>query len=103
MTFTFNGTAVYIYGAKRSNHGTYSGKRFFRNNKAVLANLTVSLDGGDPLLQLGRTDPRTIQALLYEQQDLDPNREHIVVVTNLPSRTDRSSVYRILYQPFRDR
>ena len=26
MIFTFNGTAVYIYGSKRPNHGIYSGK-----------------------------------------------------------------------------
>ena len=26
MTLTFNGTAVYVYGAKRANHGFYSGE-----------------------------------------------------------------------------
>ena len=27
MTFTFNGTAVYVYGAKRPNHGYYEGEQ----------------------------------------------------------------------------
>jgi hypothetical protein len=26
VSFTFNGTAVFIYGSKRFNHGVYSGK-----------------------------------------------------------------------------
>lgn len=26
MFFTFNGTAVYVYGSKRFNHGVYSGE-----------------------------------------------------------------------------
>jgi hypothetical protein len=29
MTYKFNGTAVYVYGAKRQNHGAYSGQLLF--------------------------------------------------------------------------
>ena len=90
MTFTFNGTAVYIYGAKRFNHGIYSGKHV-PSSKLDLFSLSVSLDGGDALLQSGRgAASGDFQALLYQKEDLDPAVEHNVVVTNLPSRTDRA-------------
>lgn len=34
-----------------------------------------------------------MQALLYQKEDLDPTKEHSVVVTNLPSRTDLSGKF----------
>jgi hypothetical protein len=53
--------------------------------------VSVSLDGGDALLQSGKGgNPGDFQALLYQKEDLDPAKEHNVVVTNLPSRTDRA-------------
>jgi hypothetical protein len=49
---------------------------------------SVSLDGGPPLLQSGaKTSPEEYQALLYRQDDLDRDKEHTVVITNLPSRS----------------
>ena len=96
MIFTFNGTAVYIYGSKRPNHGIYSGELVpFSQIEYVL--ILVSLDGGDALLQSGRGgNPGDFQALLYQKEDLDPAKEHNVVVTNLPSRTDRAGELFIL-------
>jgi len=90
MIFTFNGTAVYIYGSKRPNHGIYSGELAPYSQIGYVLT-SVSIDGGDALLQSGRGgNPGDFQALLYQKEDLDPGKEHNIVVTNLPSRTDRA-------------
>jgi hypothetical protein len=90
MIFTFNGTAVYNYGSKRPNHGIYSGK-LVPSSQVGSVLTSVSLDGGDALLQSGKGgNPGDFQALLYQKEDLDPSKEHNIVVTNLPSRTDRA-------------
>lgn len=42
MSFTFNGTAVYVYGSKRRNHGVYSGERDGRHySRYPVATLTA--------------------------------------------------------------
>ncbi|WWD19634.1 hypothetical protein CI109_104096 [Kwoniella shandongensis] len=71
FTFRFNGTAIYIYGARRSEHGTYS----------------VQLDEGDVLYTLGYDDPDRFQTLLYTAGGLSHNIEHVITLTNLPSKT----------------
>jgi hypothetical protein len=63
-SFSFNGTGVYLYGAKRGNHGSYS--------VSIDDRVTPGLngDGGDQY-----------QTLLYGKSDL-PYGLHRVVVTN---------------------
>jgi hypothetical protein len=86
MALTFNGTAVAIYGAKRYNHGVYSGEFSGTMKRAVLRDL-VSLDGSQPWLQSGGENKEEFQALLFKQADLDESKEHTVVITNLPSKS----------------
>ena len=86
MALTFNGTAVAIYGAKRYNHGVYSGEFSETIERAVLRVL-VWLDGSPPWLQSGGEDKEEFQALLFKQADLDESEEHTVVITNLPSKS----------------
>lgn len=43
-------------------------------------------------MQSGKAPPPgEFQVVLFQALDLDPDREHIVQVTNLPSETDRPS------------
>jgi len=67
-TLNFNGTSVWIFGAKRGNHGNYS----------------VSLDGQSPLMFSGlQADPGSFQFPLYFATGLTQG-PHKVVVTNVP-------------------
>ncbi|KAH8827747.1 hypothetical protein DL96DRAFT_1115101 [Flagelloscypha sp. PMI_526] len=61
----FNGTAVYIYGARRFNHGQF----------------TVDVDGETESLD-GKADPDEFQQVLYSKTGLSPNQEHEVTLTN---------------------
>ncbi|OCF39000.1 hypothetical protein I317_07217 [Kwoniella heveanensis CBS 569] len=70
-SFTFNGTAVYIYGAKRDNHGTYS----------------TQLDGGSVTYQKGYDGKLEMQAVIFSAVGLSAEHEHTVILTNLPSQT----------------
>ena len=63
MQLKFKGSAVYVYGAMRGNHGLYS----------------AQLDGGNLVYQLGYSEEPKIQALLFSQGGLDPKNEHTVV------------------------
>ncbi|WVF73070.1 hypothetical protein IAT40_007889 [Kwoniella sp. CBS 6097] len=72
MSFTFNGTAVYIYGAKRANHGTYSSQ----------------LDGGSVAYHRGYEGKLEMQAVIFSAAGLSADHEHTVVLTNLPSQTN---------------
>jgi hypothetical protein len=63
MQLKFKGSAVYIYGAMRNNHGLYS----------------AQMDGGNVVYQLGYAAGADIQALLYSQAGLDPDQEHTLV------------------------
>ncbi|OCF39001.1 hypothetical protein I317_07218 [Kwoniella heveanensis CBS 569] len=72
VSFTFNGTAVYIYGAKRANHGVYS----------------TQLDGGSVSYQRGYDGTTEIQGLIYTAAGLAADKEHTVVFANLPSQTN---------------
>ncbi|TYJ57092.1 hypothetical protein B9479_002193 [Cryptococcus floricola] len=71
VSLTFNGTAITIYGAQRANHGAYS----------------TQLDGGTPSIQTGYLAEANFQAPLFEAASLDGDREHTVILVNLPSET----------------
>lgn len=93
MELAFNGTAIYIYGSKRANHGAYSGMppRSFTALMFV-AYFSVTLDDAQPFSGLGRGSPPGLyQQLLYSAIALSSDREHRVRVTNLPSQTSRPS------------
>jgi hypothetical protein len=65
--FSFNGTAVYLYGAKRANHGGYS----------------ISIDEQEiPSTFNGSSTPEQFQTLLYGNASLSYG-EHHVVLTNV--------------------
>jgi hypothetical protein len=65
MSLTFNGSAIYVYGAKRGNHGLYS----------------VQVDDGSVQYQLGYSPDPAIQSLLYAQGGLSTDQSHTVVRT----------------------
>jgi len=64
-SLTFNGTAVWIYGAKRANHGPYN----------------VTLDGR-VFTDDGFRDGELFQQVLFAAVDLDPTRPHTISITN---------------------
>ncbi|KAG1866695.1 hypothetical protein F4604DRAFT_1682768 [Suillus subluteus] len=64
-TFSFNGTAFWIYGAKRSNHGTY----------------TVTVDGANYAGNDGQSNNALFQQVLFNQSDLTQGL-HTVSLTN---------------------
>lgn len=65
-SFSFNGTGVQIYGAKRSNHGLYH----------------VNLDNGPNIVMNGSAaDPGVFQILLYSATALQQGL-HQVKITN---------------------
>jgi hypothetical protein len=86
MALDFNGTEIWVYGAKRGNHGNYSGKLITYNHEHNTKEI-VSLDGSDPQDQSGMIpDPGTYQSVLYQATKLDGTRPHHIQVTNLPCR-----------------
>jgi hypothetical protein len=85
MALDFNGTDIWVYGAKRDNHGNYSGLSRFLNRLRSVTKEVVSLDGGEPVIQSGlKAKPETYQSLLYQATKLDPNSPHHIQVTNVP-------------------
>jgi len=64
-TLTFNGTTVWIYGAKRGNHGPYN----------------VTLDG-KVFTDDGFYDGQVFQQLLFSAVELDATKPHTVSITN---------------------
>ncbi|WVQ80484.1 hypothetical protein IAT38_002589 [Cryptococcus sp. DSM 104549] len=64
-TLSWEGGAIWIYGAKRSNHGWFS----------------ISLDSADPLYYSGFSATETFQVLLYASGELDVG-QHKVVLRN---------------------
>lgn len=64
-TFSFNGTAFWIYGAKRSNHGTY----------------TVVVDGATFAGNTGQSNANLFQQVLFNQSGLT-QESHTVSITN---------------------
>jgi hypothetical protein len=71
-SFSFNGTGVYLYGAKRWNHGSY----------------TVTVDGVIVQNASGVGDD-IYQALLYGISDMEYGLHHIILTnTGAPSYVD---------------
>ncbi|KAG2339767.1 hypothetical protein BDR05DRAFT_891250 [Suillus weaverae] len=64
-TFSFNGTAFWIYGAKRSNHGTY----------------TVAVDGANFAGNTGQSNANLFQQVLFNQSGLT-QKLHTVSIMN---------------------
>lgn len=64
-TLDFYGTACYLFGAKRPNHGQY----------------TVTIDNGSPSSFDGLSDPDQFQQLLFSKTDFDLGN-HTITVTN---------------------
>lgn len=71
-TLTFNGTAIWIYGAKRENHGPYS----------------TTLDGS-VFTDDGYYDGRLFQQVLFSAVGLDGTVPHTVSITNMPTNDSR--------------
>ncbi|TRM60086.1 hypothetical protein BD626DRAFT_408047 [Schizophyllum amplum] len=63
-SFSFNGTDVYVYGAKRGNHGQY----------------TVALDGSSNTFD-GYSKPDEFQVALFTAGSLSTNKMHTVTIT----------------------
>ncbi|ODO05388.1 hypothetical protein L198_02081 [Cryptococcus wingfieldii CBS 7118] len=74
VSLTFNGTAITIYGAKRTNHGAYS----------------TQLDGGSTTLQIGYLADVKFQVPIFSAKSLSSDDEHTIILKNLPSQTSVS-------------
>lgn len=83
MTLDFNGTEIWVYGAKRWNHDIYSGVLDYRVITVDTDDI-VSLDGSEPVKQSGNVYDGEFQALLYHANKLDLDRVHHIQVTNTP-------------------
>ena len=70
-TLTFNGTGVWIYGAKRGNHGPYN----------TTLDGSVSTDDGF-------FDGDLFQQVLFSAMELDGTTPHTVSITNSPTDTE---------------
>lgn len=106
MFLNFNGTAIYVYGAMRTNHGLYS-STFQTCSTRPTSSLTwtlAQLDGGQVGFFLGSADSNKFQQDIFQAKALNPNVKHTVVgsfthhanteetdcsqrITNLPSQT----------------
>lgn len=64
-TLNFYGSACYLFGAKRPNHGPF----------------TVTIDNGSPSSFDGLSDPDQFQQLLFSKTDFDLGN-HTITVTN---------------------
>ncbi|WWC94845.1 hypothetical protein V866_001695 [Kwoniella sp. B9012] len=74
-TSEFNGTAIYVYGAKRDYHGTYG----------------VQLDG-DPLQELdGYSDEVLIQELLFKKEELKNDKGSVADTTPPPQYSEEDT------------
>lgn len=74
MSFSFNGTAVEIFGAKRGNHGDY---------QITIDNVTSTSPG--------RTDPDVLKTSLFSISNLAQGF-HTVTLTNKPTDNNHNFV-----------
>ncbi|WVW86123.1 hypothetical protein I302_108163 [Kwoniella bestiolae CBS 10118] len=72
MEFRFNGTGISIVGSKRNNHGVYG----------------VKVDDETETFYSGYSANPIFQTELYDRNDLSTDQEHIIRITNYPTRTD---------------
>ncbi|WWC91691.1 uncharacterized protein L201_006637 [Kwoniella dendrophila CBS 6074] len=72
VSLTFNGTAIAVYGARRSNHGYYATK----------------LDDGAMTFQNANSGPPKFQTVIFQAAGLSPNIEHTLTMTNTPDKNN---------------
>ncbi|WVW86124.1 hypothetical protein I302_108164 [Kwoniella bestiolae CBS 10118] len=72
IEFRFNGSKIQVYGAKRNNHATYG----------------VELDGSNPIYTSGHSDQAQYQTVIFSQDDLPTDIEHVITMTNHPNGID---------------
>ncbi|KAL1734883.1 hypothetical protein EV714DRAFT_280895 [Schizophyllum commune] len=82
MSFTFNGSAIAIYGSKRFNHGRYQNQIVDRADRVFLQ---IKIDGDFVTEQDGHADPDQFQQELFSADDLDAGL-HTVELTNLEQK-----------------
>ncbi|WWC94850.1 hypothetical protein V866_001701 [Kwoniella sp. B9012] len=75
MEFRFNGSRIQVFGAKRDNHATYG----------------VELDGSNPIYTSGHNDNAQYQTVIFSQDDLPTDTEHVITMTNHPNGIDSKS------------
>jgi hypothetical protein len=71
-SLTFNGTAVWVYGAKRGNHGPYN----------------ITLDGR-VFTDNGFYDGQLFQQILFSAIELDGTKPHTVSIANSPTEATK--------------
>jgi hypothetical protein len=71
-TFSFNGTGIWLFGAKRGNHGLYN----------------ITLDGSTTTLSGFAADPGIFQTPLFGQSHLK-NTLHTITLTNAGANPNR--------------
>ena len=89
MFFNFNGTAVYVYGGMRSNHGNYSSKldhHYHCSYRLLIGRHLAQVDGGDISTQDGYSAQDKFQAPILSATGLSMDTEHSVV---RPARQER--------------
>ena len=79
MVFNFNGTAVYMYGGRRSNHGLYSGTSTGIPAAVQLTDVTVEIDDTSLEYQSSYGIPDEVRQLLFSATGLSADRGHTVV------------------------
>ncbi|WRT70267.1 uncharacterized protein IL334_007262 [Kwoniella shivajii] len=72
MEFRFNGTGISVVGAKRNNHGVFG----------------VKIDDEQETYHSGHSAEPIFQTVIYDRSDLSTTQEHLIAVTNYPSRND---------------
>ncbi|WWC94851.1 hypothetical protein V866_001702 [Kwoniella sp. B9012] len=72
MEYRFNGTGITIMGSKRHNHGVYG----------------VKIDDESETFYSSFSADPVFQTELYSRNNLTIDKEHIIRVTNYPTRTD---------------
>ncbi|KAL1753119.1 hypothetical protein FB107DRAFT_292636 [Schizophyllum commune] len=82
MSFTFNGSAIGIYGSKRFNHGRYQNQIVERADRR---SPQIKIDGDFVTEQDGHADPDQFQQELFSADDLDAGL-HTVELTNLEQK-----------------
>jgi hypothetical protein len=88
--FNFRGTGIVVYGAKRDNHGIYSGSwSGIPDQGWYAAYHSVKLDEGDEQYYSGQASPGVFGNSIYSVSDLDPAKDHTIVRRRLLSLPPR--------------
>ncbi|KAJ7636781.1 hypothetical protein FB45DRAFT_828945 [Roridomyces roridus] len=88
-TFTFNGTAIWIFGAKRPNHGQYRQvSNCVVEGGSIVIGFSVSLDSTVTILH-GHADPPIYQTPIFTATNL-ADTTHTIIITNQQVNASRS-------------